>query len=460
MKTIATLFVLSVALFATSAAAATKPNILYIVADDLGWGDVGWHGSKFRTPNLDRLVQEGVELDRHYVQPVCSPTRTALMSGRWTGRWGPQVLGPTNLRAFPAGTTTLAVAMKQMGYATAMAGKWHLGSKPEWGPNHYGFDHSYGSLSGAVDPWTHKYRRGVWIDTWHRDGRIYHEEGNATELVAQEIVQRIKTLPEPWFVYVPFHAVHIPIDAPDEFKKPWLDTKFDDDPATNDGLQRFAAFVGQMDAKVGEFVATVDARGVRERTLIVFHSDNGGLLGGGNAYVGKVAGTPKISSNLPLRGQKAQLYEGGVRVPAFANWKGTLAPSKVAVPMHCADWMPTLTKLVGWTKSADVTFDGQDMWPAISGADKSPKQRVIYIPLRKSWAVLDGDWKIIVHSNGNDTIDDKDRAELFNLADDPYEKNDLAKSEPKRVAKMRKLLAELRQDDLDELPADLKGIEG
>ena len=206
-------------------------------------------------------------------------------------------------------------------------------------------------------------------------------------------------------------------------------------------------------------MATVDERGVRERTLIVFHSDNGGKHGGGNAYVGRVAGTPKLSSNLPLRGEKAQLYEGGVRVAAFANWKGTLAPSKVAAPMHCADWMPTLTKLVGWTKSADVTFDGQDMWPAISGADKNPPPRVIYIPLRKGWAVLQGDWKIIVHSNGAGGIDDKDRAELFNLAVDPSEENDLAKSELERVAEMKRLLIELRKDDLDELPADLKGIE-
>jgi arylsulfatase A-like enzyme len=432
---------------------------LFVVADDLGWADVGWHGSKFRTPNLDRLVAEGVELDRHYVQPVCSPTRTALMSGRWTGRWGPHVLGPTNLRAFPAGTTTLASALKQAGYATAMAGKWHLGSKPEWGPNHYGFDHSYGSLSGAVDPWTHKYRRGPWIDTWHRDESIFHEEGNATELVAQEIVGWIKSLPEPWFVYVPFHAVHIPIDAPDEYKRPWADAKLDPDPAKNESLQRMAAFVGQLDAKVGEFVQAIDDRGVRERTLVVFHSDNGGKTSGNNPYVGDVPPTPALSSNKPLRGEKAQLYEGGVRVAAFAHWKGTLEPSKVTAPMHAADWMPTLTKLVGWQKPADIAFDGQDMWPAVSGAVKEPEPRTIYIPLRKSWAVLRGDWKIIVYENGNKVLDEKDRAELFNVTDDPSETQDLAQTEPDRVAEMRRLLAELRKGDLDVLPEDLKDIQ-
>src|SRR5262245_47476613 len=115
-----------------------------------------------------------------------APTRTALMSGRWTGRFGTHVLGPSNLRAFPLGTPTLASALKDVGYSTAMAGKWHLGSKPEWGPNHYGFDHSYGSLTGAIDPWTHQYRQGPWQHTWHRDLKFIHEEGNATELVARQ----------------------------------------------------------------------------------------------------------------------------------------------------------------------------------------------------------------------------------------------------------------------------------
>ena len=135
------------------AAESSKPNILLLVADDLGWADVGWHGAKFHTPVLDRLVREGVELDRHYVQPVCTPTRTALMSGRWTSRFGPHVLAPSNSRAFPPGTPTIASALKQCGYATHISGKWHLGAKFEWGPNHYGFDHSYGALCGAVDPW-------------------------------------------------------------------------------------------------------------------------------------------------------------------------------------------------------------------------------------------------------------------------------------------------------------------
>ncbi len=438
--------------FAPNRVQAAKPNILFVVADDLGWADVGWHQSKFRTPQLDRLVRDGVELDRHYVQPVCSPTRTALMSGRWTSRWGPHVLGPTNLRAFPAGTTTLATALKQAGYTTAIAGKWHLGSRPEWGPNHYGFDHSYGSLTGAVDPWTHQYRQGPWQHTWHRNEKFLREEGNATELVAREVTGWLKTLPEPWFVYVPFHAVHIPIDAPDEFKRPWTTVAFDADPAKNESLRRMAAFVGQLDAKVGEFVATIDERGQRERTLIVFTSDNGGKTKGDNPYVGDVAPTPALSSNVPLRGEKAQLYEGGIRVAAFAHWRGTLRPSKVTAPMHIADWMPTLTKLVGWQPSADLRFDGQDIWPLVTGEIAQPADRTIYIPLRKRRAVLHGDWKLLADTDTHAHV------ELFRITSDPYERTNLAEQEPAVRDAMLQRLSTLRAGDVDTLPDDLRGI--
>jgi len=321
-------------------ATADKPNILLLVADDLGWADVGWHGSTLKTPNLDKLVSAGVELDRHYVQPVCTPTRTALMSGRWTSRWGPHVLNPSNLRAFPPGTTTMASALKEAGYTTHLTGKWHLGSRPEWCPNHYGFDHSYGSLAGAVDPWTHHYRKGPYMQTWHRDGKFVDEEGNATELVAKQALDWIRAKRQPWFIYVPFQAVHIPIDAPEQYKRLYA--------GKSDDIQRYGGFVSQMDAKVGEFIAALEQTGQRKNTLVVFTSDNGGTPALGNPYDGN---TPPlkvgISSNLPLRGHKAQLYEGGCRVPAFVNWPGVLAPRKVTAPMHAAAWMQTLTNLAG-----------------------------------------------------------------------------------------------------------------
>ncbi len=430
---------------------AERPNILFIVADDLGWRDVGWHGGPFQTPTLDRLVKEGVELDRHYVQPVCSPTRTALLSGRWTGRFGPHALAPTNRRVFPLGTTTLASALKEAGYSTHMAGKWHLGSRPEWGPQHYGFDHSYGSLNGAVDPWTHKYRNGPYLDTWHRDGQILHEEGNATELVAAQSERWIREAQGPWFVYVPFHAVHIPVDTPEEYKRPYADANFDPDPAKNESLRRFGAFVSQLDAKVGQFVKALDETSQRANTLIVFTSDNGGLEKGGNAYVGNVPPTPALSSNLPLRGFKNQLYEGGIRVPAFVNWKGKLQPGKLAAPMHVADWTPTLTALVDWKKPEEQQFDGLNLWPAITGGQAEAVPRVIYIPHPSGSVLLRDGWKLISRR-------ENPKLELFNVENDPSETAELRDREPERVAALQKELAELSAGDLKKVPAELEGI--
>src|SRR5262245_18586895 len=273
--------------------AGERPNILLIVADDLGWSDVGWHGGFGKTPNLDRLVREGIELDQHYVQPVCTPTRTALMSGRYPGRFGPHALAPSNLRAMPLGTVTLASALQSMGYYTCQSGKWHLGARPEWGPTHYGFHHGYGTMTGAADPWTHKYRKGnPYEDTWHRDGKRLDEEGNATELVAAEAVRRIEEKKGPWFVYVPFHAVHTPVDAPEEYKKLYSKVKFHDDPEKQDSRLRLAAMVSQLDAKIGQLVEALEKSGQRDDTLILFTSDNGGILSVKNAYVGKVADSP------------------------------------------------------------------------------------------------------------------------------------------------------------------------
>lgn len=439
--------------FADAAAKpAAKPNILLIVADDLGWADVGWHGSKIRTPHLDKLVAGGVELDFHYVQPVCTPTRTALMSGRYPGRFGPHALVPSNLRAMPAGTETLASALRSVGYRTWMSGKWHLGSKQEWGPTAYGFQHGYGSLTGAVDPWTHQYRKGPYAKTWHRDGVRLDEEGNATELVAAEAVRRIRegaAGEAPWFLYVPFHAVHIPVDTPEAFKKEYAGGRYFDDPKRDESFKRYAAFVSQLDAKVGEFVAELDRTGQRDRTLIVFTSDNGGLEKGGNAYISEVAPTPQLGSNLPLRGQKGTLYEGGVRVCAFAHWAGKLTPRKVAAPMHAVDWFPTLAGVAGYAPAKPLNWDGRDMWKVLAGEQAKPEPRTIYIAARGGAAVRHGDWKLIVRGKGS--------PELFDLAADPYEKTDLAGSQPEKVKELRAVLAAVSAADAKELPADLEG---
>jgi arylsulfatase A-like enzyme len=436
------------------AADATKPaplpNILFIVADDLGWSDVGWHGGFGKTPNLDKLVREGIELDQHYVQPVCTPTRAALMTGRYPGRFGPHTLAPSNLRALPPGTVTLASALKSLGYNTSMSGKWHLGARPEWGPTAFGFDHGYGTMTGAADPWTHKYRHGPYEDTWHRDGRQFHEEGNATELVAAEALRRIDERRAPWFVYVPFHAVHTPVDAPEELKRLYDGVKFHDDPEKQDSRLRMAAMISQIDAKVGQLVAALEKTGQREQTLIVFTSDNGGIESLKNAYVGNVGDSPLNSENDPLRGQKNTLYEGGIRVCAFANWPGRLKPRVFTSPMHVADWFPTIANLVGYESKTDLQWDGVNQWPALAGGAPRSEPRTIYIAMQGGHALRHGDWKLIVTAKG--------QPQLFNIAADPYEKNDLASSESQRVAKLSILLAEQQSKDVSELPADLVGL--
>ncbi len=430
---------------------SAKPNILLIVADDLGWTDVGWHGGFGKTPVMDRLVREGVELDQHYVQPVCTPTRTALMSGRYPGRFGPQALSPSNLRAMPLGTVTLASALKTLGYRTHITGKWHLGARPEWIPNAYGFDTSYGTLTGAADPWTHKYRQGnPYEETWHRDGKFFHEVGNATELVAAEALRHMVAKTTPWFVYVPFHAVHTPVDAPEEYKALYEGVKFHADPVKHESRLRMAAMVSQIDTKIGQFIAALDNTKQRDNTLILFTSDNGGIESLQNAYAGDVPDSPFNSENDPLRGQKATLYEGGTRVCAFANWPGTLKPHKFKTAMHCVDWFPTIAELTGYKAANDLKWDGVSQWSALTGAVPNTTSRNIYIATPGASSLRFGEWKLIARAKG--------QHELFNIAADPDEKNNLAAKEPDKVAELTQLLVAEQSKENPVMPEDLKGL--
>jgi arylsulfatase A-like enzyme len=247
---------------------------------------------------------------------------------------------------------------------------------------------------------------------------------------------------------VPFQAVHIPIDAPEEYKQRYADVKFYDDAKKDDSARRFAAFVTQLDAKVGEMIKALDETGQRDNTLIVFTSDNGGLLSGGNAYVSEVAPTPVLSDNTPLRGRKGQLYEGGIRVPAFVNWPGKLAPRKVTAVMHAVDWLPTLANLVGYEVEEDPHWDGRDMWPILSGKSTAAEPRTIYWAYNNASALRHDNWKLIERKNG--------QRELFDLAADPSEKTDLAAAQPQRVEELVALLNEQRKGDRQDVPADAK----
>jgi arylsulfatase A-like enzyme len=418
------------------AALAERPNIVIIVADDLGWADVGYHGSPIPTPNIDSLCKAGIELDRHYVTPLCTPTRVCLLTGRYSSRFGNT--SPNNERVLPWGTPTLASLLKSAGYSTSIVGKWHLGSLPKWGPHHFGFDRSYGSLAGGVGPYNHLYKKGPYQITWHRNQELIEEEGHVTDLLAKEAVDIIKGADgKPFFLYVPFTAPHDPFHEPPESVKrvAHLDA----------GRQQYAASVCHMDAGVGRIVEALKAKGHYANTLILFFSDNGGTRSeGGKAYSGKVAFSSVQGKNTPLRDGKRSVYEGGVRTPACVVWPGQfVAGRKLDTPLHASDWLPTLTTAVGIELDPDLNLDGINILPVLR-SEKALGHRSIYCKgIRGQHSMHQGDWKLIVRGKTQ---------ELYNLASDPNETKNLRRSHPERVAALGKLLAAEQAKDNDAKP--------
>jgi arylsulfatase A-like enzyme len=422
---------------------AAPPNIVFIIADDLGWSDVSFHGGNTPTPHLDKLAAAGLELTHHYVAPVCSPTRTGLMTGRYWSRFG--ITSPHSERALPADTVTLPKALKAVGYETCLTGKWHLGSKPEWGPNQYGFDHAYGSLGGGVGPYNHRYKEGPYTQTWHRNGAFIKEPGHVTDLITNEAVQWIANRKEaPFFLYVPFTAVHLPIKEP----QPWLDQV----PATiTDTVARhYAACLIHLDDSVGRLLAALDKAGKRHNTLVIFTSDNGGSTAENNDSKYPADDYPAgrlTASNHPLRGQKGDLYEGGIRVPTVLSWPAGLKPGKIDTPAHISDWMPTLTVLAGWAPAPDkpLKWDGRNLLPVLTGKMK-PGPRPLYwtAPGFKARALRFGDHKLIVTGS-----QPKFTTELFDLKQDPNETRDLSADQPEKVKELRSLLDRIARSDRD-----------
>jgi arylsulfatase A-like enzyme len=414
------------------ARAADRPNILLIVADDLGWRDVGWHGSEIKTPTLDRLAKNGVRLERHYVYPTCSPTRAGLLTGRNPSRFG--IHGPIAGRSkqtLPADTPTLARSLATAGYDTALFGKWHLGLRPEVGPRKFGFAHSYGYLHGQIDPITHLYKNGD--RTWHRDDVLLDEKGHATDLLAAEAVRFVsKKRTAPFFLWLAFSVPHHPLVEEERWLAPYRQT------IKNPSRRLYAASVSHMDSAIGQVVAALEKAKQLDSTLIVFTSDNGGQerYASKTEYGGKHGPNDVLGDNRPWRGWKGGLYEGGIRVPALAHWPGKLKPGEVKAAVSYLDWFPTLAEVGGGKVGAGV--EGRDMWAILGGKKRAA-------PLRLYWntgaarGLLDGDWKLIEPRRG--------KAELYNLADDPGEKTDLALKEPDRAKAMaRMILDEVKRD--------------
>jgi len=403
---------------AKPAAPAPRPNVVFLLADDLGYADCGFNGGKqIATPELDRLAAAGTVLEAHYVQPVCSPTRAALLTGRYPMRHGLQVgvVRPRAQYGLPLAERTLAHALREVGYATAICGKWHLGSfdRAYW-PNARGFEHAYGHLFGALDYFTHQ--RDGKLD-WYRDGEPLAEEGYTTHLIARDAVRFIEkqSAAQPFFLYVPFNAVHTPLQVPERYLEPYASL-----PAPR---RKLAGMLAALDEAVGEIVAAVEKKELRARTLFVFSSDNGGYRPG------------KVTDNGPLRAGKGTVYEGGVRAAAFATWDGHVPTGKrLATALHIADWYPTLLALAGATLEQPLALDGRDLWPALTRGAPSPHDEILMNTTPSGGALRAGDWKLVVQFAPRTRVES---VELYDLAHDVGESRDLASSQPEKVAELR-----------------------
>lgn len=422
---------------ATAPSPAPRSNIVVILADDLGWADIGYHGSEIRTPHLDQLAAGGTQLNRHYVYPTCSPSRVALLSGQFPSRFG--VLAPLSATTKMRGQDALLPrGLQKLGYRTHISGKWHIGETAEHRPLGYGFDTSYGYLRGQIDPYTHRYKAGDHV-TWHRNDQFIDEPGHVTDLITEQAIRVIESAgDEPFFLYVAHHSPHYPLNEPPKWIAPY-------DKTIEDLWRRhYAAAVTHLDDGVGRIVEALERTGLRANTLIVFSSDNGGQKswsGSQREYNGRYAAHTTLGNNQPLRGWKGDLYEGGIRVPAFVNWPGHIPAGRVCeTPTHAVDWLPTLLSAAGGDPTDNEAAEGIDLWAALLGQSPALPDRVMYWKTPSASAVRQGDWKLIQRRSGK-------RIELFDLKDDPLEKNDLAAEQPERVRQLSALLNKMAEGD-------------
>ncbi|RLA48927.1 MAG: sulfatase [Gammaproteobacteria bacterium] len=410
----------------------SKPNIVMILADDLGFADVGFNGSKdIKTPNIDSLAASGVRFTSFYAQPMCTPTRAAFLTGRYPIRYGLQsfVITPGQHYGLPVDERTIAQALKEVGYKTYALGKWHLGhsDKAYW-PQNRGFDYFYGSTIGNVDYFT-KERAGV-ID-WQRNGKQLKEEGYFTDLITKDVVRIIEQSSDnqPFFIYMAHLAVHSPYQAPQNYIDQYQHIP-------DEHRRIYAAMTAAMDDSVGEVVAALDRKGLRDNTLVLFLSDNGGIAEF-DATLAKARGEkPSPANNSPFRGSKASLYEGAVRSASAINWPGRIKPGVVSESVHVVDLLPTLVGLAGGEIQTDKPIDGKDIWPVITQGKVSPHQNILINAELHRGAVLQGKWKLIKYATLPSSV------ELYDLADDPAEKNNVAEQHSEKVQELEMILNE------------------
>ncbi len=443
---------------------AAKPNIVILLADDLGWTDVGFHGGGIPTPNIDRIAAEGAQLNRYYVAPVCSPTRAGLMTGRYPIRFGAMraVYPPWREGGMDTSEVTMADVLATAGYEhRGVFGKWHLGHGGlQYHPLRRGFTEFYGHYNGAVDYFTHE-REGE-LD-WHAGYESSYDEGYSTDLIAAAAVRFIETRAAgdaPFLCYVPFNAVHSPFQAKEEDLPLYADlaeAKGNWTGATRvnpseGGERRLAnrrilgAMTHALDQAVGRILDALDEAGIADSTFVLFSSDNGGVGG--------------VGENAPLRGAKASVFEGGIRVAAAARWPGKIAPGGVIdVPLANIDILPTAMRIAGVPSSGGLAaprsgkpLDGVDILDVLTGERQSLDRGLFnYIgqagPDTEQISYMTDEWKLVVlgPAVSDESADDAQRQRmLFRIDEDMAEERDVAAEHPQKVAEMYAKIKEFR----------------
>ncbi len=359
---------------------APKPNILLIIADDMGWNDVGFHLGDVETPNLDRLAKEGVDLEGLYVLPLCTQTRAALMTGRYPFRYGLQhgVIRLESEYGLPLTEHLMPEELKEVGYGTYLIGKWHLGHHaPEYLPMARGFDYHYGNYCAGVDYFTHAF---MGVPDWHRGNEPAFEEGYATTLLTEEAIRVVEEhdTSKPMFLELAYTAPHTPVRVPPSELQ-------SSDPSEDPTRTQYKAAVTAMDKGIGQVIQALDKKGMIDDTIIVFLSDNGGEESNG-------------ADNKPYRGGKGteSAYDAGMRVPALIWWKNSkIEPgSVIRAPLHAVDITATLLSLAG-AKRTDLPLDGQDLWKYLTGRKDVEARELPLVISPKRQVVRYGDWKLI-----------------------------------------------------------------
>jgi arylsulfatase A-like enzyme len=404
---------------ASFGADSRKPNILFIVGDDMGYSDVAFQGCKdIPTPNLDSLAKSGVRFTSGYVSaPYCSPTRAGLLTGRYQEKFGHEFNPTTKETGLPLTEKTIADRLKSAGYITGLVGKWHLGSLPEMHPQKRGFDEFFGFLGGS-----HSYFKwnGVLRGTEPVDGSEYFTDAFGRE--ACDFIERHKK--QPWFLYLAFNAVHTPMDATDD--------RFAKFASITDKRRRtYAAMMLALDENVGRVRKKLAETGQEENTLVIFISDNGGPVMPGTTINGSV--------NTPLRGGKRTTLEGGIRVPFVVSWKNHVKPAVFDKPAIQLDLTATALGLAG-VKTDNV--DGVNLLPYISGEKKQSPHDALYWRFGQQMAIRMGDYKLVRYDSNADTRTGKRNQpiagpQLYDLSKDIGEKNDLFASMPDKAKELQ-----------------------